>query len=347
MNSPLTRRQAVTKRTPALLQPLSSPTDAASPSPRQRIVSSTRRAESNSPHPSPFFASMRSAATCCASAWSAPDTPRRMPPGRSCPRPAPLASRVTPEPNGFRTDALRVTLSADQRLAVSTLDGEILQRDAAPAVWDGSSFRVTKEKTPEDHFFGLGGQNPVRSIAPAKHSPCGTPTTSAGRNRPIPFTSRSPSSSRCVRAAPSASCSTTPSALSSTSAEKRADRYSFSAPDGPQDYYLLYGPDPKQVLTTYAWLTGPSPLPPLWALGYQQSRYTYSPRAQLEEIASRMRADRIPCDVLWLDIDFQYKNRPFTVDPARFPEFFRPHPPSPRRALPHRRHRRPPRRAPP
>ena len=102
---------------------------------------------------------------------------------------------------------------------------------------------------------------------------------------------------------------------------ERTDRYSFSAPAGRLDYYVLYGPEPKQVVETYAWLTGPTPLPPMWALGFQQSRYTYYPRARVEQIASRLRADHIPSDVIWLDIDFQYKNRPFTVDPQTFPDF--------------------------
>ena len=87
------------------------------------------------------------------------------------------------------------------------------------------------------------------------------------------------------------------------------------------DYYLLYGPEPKDVVSDWAWLTGPTPLPPLWALGFQQSRYTYFPESQLREVATRMRKDRIPCDVLWLDIDFQHENWPFTVNEKAFPDF--------------------------
>ena len=53
------------------------------------------------------------------------------------------------------------------------------------------------------------------------------------------------------------------------------DAYSFGAEGGPLDYYLIYGPTPKQVVEGYAYLTGTPPLPPLWALGFQQSRYSY------------------------------------------------------------------------
>ncbi|HVZ16318.1 MAG TPA: TIM-barrel domain-containing protein, partial [Terriglobales bacterium] len=97
--------------------------------------------------------------------------------------------------------------------------------------------------------------------------------------------------------------------------------YSFGAVNGPIDYYLLYGADTKQVLSSYAWLTGPVPLPPLWTLGYQQSRFSYETGAELRAVASKLRADKIPADGLYLDIDFQKEHRPFTVDPDRFPNF--------------------------
>ena len=86
-------------------------------------------------------------------------------------------------------------------------------------------------------------------------------------------------------------------------------------------YYLVCGPTPKQVVEGYAYLTGTHPLPPLWSLGFQQSRYSYFPESQIREVADRFRKDKIPSDVLYLDIDYQYRNRPFTVDPQTFPNF--------------------------
>src|SRR5207253_8595861 len=81
------------------------------------------------------------------------------------------------------------------------------------------------------------------------------------------------------------------------------------------------GPTPKHVIETYAWLTGTMPLPPIWALGFQQSRYSYTPQSRVIEVADRLRADHIPADVIYLDIDYQQQNRPFTVDHERFPDF--------------------------
>jgi len=99
------------------------------------------------------------------------------------------------------------------------------------------------------------------------------------------------------------------------------DVYSIGAEAGPLDYYFFYGPTPKQVVEDYAWLTGAPPLPPLWTLGYQQSRYGYYPQSRVLEVAARLRADHIPSDAIYLDIDYQQDNRPFTVNRTYFPDF--------------------------
>jgi alpha-glucosidase len=99
------------------------------------------------------------------------------------------------------------------------------------------------------------------------------------------------------------------------------DAYSFSSEGGEPDYYFIAGPQPKQVIERYAALTGKTPLPPLWALGFQQCRYSYFPQARVREIAQTLRKRKIPADVLYLDIDYQKNNRPFSVDRDRFPDF--------------------------
>jgi alpha-glucosidase len=99
------------------------------------------------------------------------------------------------------------------------------------------------------------------------------------------------------------------------------DGYSFGADGGPAFYYFIYGPHPKQVLERYAELTGRVPLPPLYALGYQQCRYSYFPESRVREVAQTFRQKKIPADVIYLDIDYQDGNRPFTIDRQRFPTF--------------------------
>jgi alpha-glucosidase len=99
------------------------------------------------------------------------------------------------------------------------------------------------------------------------------------------------------------------------------DTLVVSAEGGPVDYYVMAGPAPKDVVMQYAALTGAPPLTPQWALGFQQSHWSYMSQAEVEGIADHLRADRIPADVLYTDIDYQDRNRPFTINTKSFPDF--------------------------
>ncbi len=96
--------------------------------------------------------------------------------------------------------------------------------------------------------------------------------------------------------------------------------YWFGAEQGEMDYYFINGPEIKKVLSSYTRLTGRMELPPMWALGYQQCRWSYYPESTLNTIASTFRAKKIPCDVLYLDIHYMDGYRVFTWDKKRFPD---------------------------
>ncbi len=100
----------------------------------------------------------------------------------------------------------------------------------------------------------------------------------------------------------------------------RPEVLSFGAFSGDLTYYLFAGPTPDAVLARYADLTGHTPLPPLWALGYGQSRWSYYPESKVREVAEQFRARQIPCDHLWFDIEYMDGYRVFTFSPRRFPE---------------------------
>ena len=97
-------------------------------------------------------------------------------------------------------------------------------------------------------------------------------------------------------------------------------RLSFGADGGELNYYFINGPDPKSVINRYTALTGRMPLPPRWALGYHQCRYSYYPDSKVRFIAQNFRERRIPADVIWLDIHYLEGFNPFTWDPQRFPD---------------------------
>jgi alpha-glucosidase len=99
------------------------------------------------------------------------------------------------------------------------------------------------------------------------------------------------------------------------------DYFSFGAEGGELNYYFIAGPEPKTIVEAYTAMTGRSPLPPLWTLGYQQSRYSYYPEARAREIVKTLREKKIPTDAIYFDIDYQQFNAPFTINRKYFPTF--------------------------
>ena len=227
---------------------------------------------------------------------------------------------VTSETNGFATSKLHIAIGTNLALTVTDSNGHVLQQDAEPIARRRTDFRVYKARTEEDHFFGLGDKPGPLDRSGEAFTMWNTDhfawqESSDPLYKSIPFFLNM----REGRTLGVFFNNTFRSFFDF--GREKPNEYSFGAEDGPLDYFLLYGPEPKQVLSTYAWLTGPTPLPPLWSLGFQQSRYSYSPESYLLSVEQRLRADRIPADALWLDIDFQKNNMPFTVDPQRFPNF--------------------------
>jgi alpha-glucosidase len=105
----------------------------------------------------------------------------------------------------------------------------------------------------------------------------------------------------------------------------RADRLTFGcgAGGGALTYYFFAGSGEEAVqsiLARYTELTGRMSLPPRWALGNHQCRWSYYPDSQVRDLAQTFRARNLPCDALWLDIDYMDGYRDFTWDPQRFPD---------------------------
>lgn len=94
----------------------------------------------------------------------------------------------------------------------------------------------------------------------------------------------------------------------------------FSAAGGVMDYYFICGPELTSVARRYAQLTGTPELPPLWALGHHQSRWSYYPDERVREVAQTFRELDIPCDAIYLDIDYMEDYKSFTWDGTFFPD---------------------------
>lgn len=100
---------------------------------------------------------------------------------------------------------------------------------------------------------------------------------------------------------------------------ERRNVTSFWADGGEMNYYFIYGPDMNDVVVNYTDLTGKPELPPLWVLGYHQSKWSYYPESKVKEIAKNFRKHKIPCDAIYLDIDYMDGFRCFTWNKDYFP----------------------------
>lgn len=85
--------------------------------------------------------------------------------------------------------------------------------------------------------------------------------------------------------------------------------------------YIDIDTDIKQVISKFLKAIGPSFLPPKWAFGFQQSRWSYPNKDAIKKIGQAFNQHDIPCDAIYLDIDYMNDYKNFTVDSEKFPDF--------------------------
>ena len=99
------------------------------------------------------------------------------------------------------------------------------------------------------------------------------------------------------------------------------DRFaSFSADSGEMRYYFIAGESVGEIVKSYTYLTGRTPLPPLWSLGYQQCRYSYYPDREVLRVAENFSERDLPADTIVLDIHYMDAYKIFTWDKKNFPD---------------------------
>ncbi|WP_100614449.1 glycoside hydrolase family 31 protein [Confluentibacter citreus] len=103
--------------------------------------------------------------------------------------------------------------------------------------------------------------------------------------------------------------------------QERRNITSFWAHGGEMNYYFIYGPAMSDVVANYTDLTGkPHEMPALWTLGYHQCKWSYYPESNVKEITNKFRELQIPCDAIYLDIDYMEGFRCFTWSKEYFPD---------------------------
>lgn len=94
--------------------------------------------------------------------------------------------------------------------------------------------------------------------------------------------------------------------------------YFYGADAGNLDYYFIAGEHMTDIVSGYTYLTGTTPLPQFWTLGYHQSRWGYESAEDIRDIARHYRELKIPCDTIHFDIDYMDGYRVFTWNEEAF-----------------------------
>lgn len=98
------------------------------------------------------------------------------------------------------------------------------------------------------------------------------------------------------------------------------DGITFRAEGGDFAVIVIEGDSPQEVMLGLGKLTGTIAMPPKWAVGYHQCRYSYNPESRVKEVVNEFRARKLPADVIWMDIDYMDEYRVFTFDKEQFPD---------------------------
>ncbi|HWD66460.1 MAG TPA: TIM-barrel domain-containing protein, partial [Caulobacteraceae bacterium] len=224
-------------------------------------------------------------------------------------------------PRGFSTKALSVVIGRRLALTVTDAQGRRVVADGPePIRFSASGFTLRKALAHDEHIFGLGDKTGDLDRRGATFVDWNTDAYGYSSStdpiyKSIPFYLGvgGPGGAYGIL-------------FDNTwrawfdFGHREADVTAFGAPDGPIDYYIIGGPSTAEVVRRYTDLTGRAPLPPLWSFGYQQSRYSYMTAQETLGVVERLRKEAIPTDVVWLDIDYQDRNRPFTVNRTAFPD---------------------------
>lgn len=228
----------------------------------------------------------------------------------------------TSQTETIHTEDLEVRVQlAPFRISFYDRAGTLIAKDADDMgmAWDGSRVRCWKWMPSDEHYFGLGEKGDDLDKRGHAYVMWNTDAYGWGPATDplyvsIPFL-------LALRAGRAYGLFFDNTYRSSFDMGKEfPEMYSFGAEGGEINYYFINGPDPKQVLEHYTNLTGRMPLPARWQIAYHQSRYSYYPESMVRFIADNFRARHIPCDALYLDIQYMDGYRVFTWDEAGFPD---------------------------
>lgn len=224
------------------------------------------------------------------------------------------------------TSKIKITVQKENlRIAIFDLDGNLINQDEAGFHWEenyefgGNIVKMSKGSSESECFYGLGDKaTHVNLKGKRVHNWCTDQYAFGKEQEPlykaIPF---------YIGLRDKAAYGVFFDNSFQTHFDfchERRNVTSFWAHGGEMNYYFFYGPTIPEVVVSYTDLTGTPDLPPLWALGYHQSKWSYYPEKKVKDVTKKLRELKIPCDAIYLDIDYMEGFRCFTWNKEYFPD---------------------------
>lgn len=111
-----------------------------------------------------------------------------------------------------------------------------------------------------------------------------------------------------------------PSHIAADLGFEESDRMEFRVAHPDIDIYVYEGDHYNDICRSHVEITGRTFLPPLWAFGFHQCRYSYETEAEVRNVAEGFRSSGIPVDAIYMDIDYMDHYKVFSVNTERFPD---------------------------
>lgn len=99
------------------------------------------------------------------------------------------------------------------------------------------------------------------------------------------------------------------------------DLMSVTIAEANYSMYVIEGTSSLDIIREFRNIIGRSYVAPLWAFGYQQSRWGYRNAEDVREVVNGYRSRHLPLDAVYLDIDYMDHYKDFTLDDKAFPDF--------------------------
>lgn len=109
-----------------------------------------------------------------------------------------------------------------------------------------------------------------------------------------------------------------PSVVTFDVAFTTCDTLIVSSENKNMNVYIIDGETIYDIIKEFRNAIGMSYIPPMWAFGYTQSRWSYAERDSVRKVAKGYRDSNIPLDAIYLDIDYMERYKDFTVDKKAF-----------------------------